>query len=105
MWVDQMRGRLYIADRSNAGIHIIDAVNNTYLGRVPGFIASSSGGLGNSGPNGVLVTPENILWAGDSDSTLQVVDLNRTLPQITQSILIGKSAPTSWRTIRSSASF
>jgi hypothetical protein len=92
MWVDQIRGRLYIADRSNAGIDIIDAVNSTYVGRIPGFIASSSGGLTNSGPNGVLVTPENILWAGDSDSTLQVVDLNHTPLQITQSILIGKSA-------------
>lgn len=92
MWVDQARGRLYIADRSNAGIDIIDAVNNTYLGRVPGFIASSVGGLANSGPNGVVVTPDNILWAGDSNSTLQVVDLNRTPPQIIKSILIGASA-------------
>src|SRR6266849_1808161 len=91
MWVDQVRGRLYIADRSNAGIDIIDAVNSTYVGRVPGFIARS-GALTNAGPNGVLVTPENILWAGDSDSTLQVVDLNRNPPQIIQSILIGSSA-------------
>src|SRR5438105_12544598 len=51
MWVDQIRGRLYIADRSNAGIDIIDAGNNTYLGRVPGFIANASGGLSNAGPN------------------------------------------------------
>jgi hypothetical protein len=92
MWVDQLRGRLYIADRSNAGIDIIDAVNSTYVGRIPGFIAKTAGGLGNAGPNGVLVTPDNHLWAGDSDSTLQVVDLNRTPPQITQSILIGQSA-------------
>jgi len=91
MWVDQVRGRLYIADRSNAGIDIIDAVNSTYVGRVPGFIARS-GALTNAGPNGVVVTPDNILWAGDSDSTLQVVDLNRTPPQIIQSILIGSSA-------------
>src|SRR5438876_551135 len=41
MWVVQIRGRLYIADRSNAGIDIIDAVNNTYISRVPGFIARS----------------------------------------------------------------
>src|SRR5436309_1460859 len=92
MWVDQIRGRLYIADRSNAGIDIIDAVTSTYLGRIPGFIARTSGGLANAGPNGVLVTPDNFLWAGDSDSTLQVVDLNRTPPMITQSILIGKTA-------------
>jgi len=92
MWVDQMRGRLYIADRSNAGIDIIDAVNSTFLGRIPGFIARTAGGLANAGPNGVLVTPDNFLWAGDSDSTLQVVDLNRNPPQITQSILIGSSA-------------
>src|SRR5437762_1002258 len=68
MWVDQIRGRLYIADRSNAGIDIIDAINDTFIGRVSGFIARS-GALANAGPNGVLVTPENILWAGDSDST------------------------------------
>src|ERR1700704_3425151 len=92
MWVDQIRGRLYIADRSNASIDIIDAVNSTYVGRVPGFIARTAGGLSNSGPNGVLVTPDNVLWAGDSDSTLQVVDLNRTPPVIVQSILIGKTA-------------
>jgi hypothetical protein len=92
MWVDQIRGRLYIADRSNAGIDIIDAVTSTYVGRIPGFIARTAGGLSNSGPNGVLVTPDNFLWAGDSDSTLQVVDLNHTPPQITQSILIGKTA-------------
>src|SRR5207248_1808898 len=36
MWVDQIRGRLYIADRSNAGVDIIDAVTSTYLGRIPG---------------------------------------------------------------------
>jgi hypothetical protein len=92
MWVDQIRGRLYIADRSNAGIDIIDAVNSTYVGRIPGFIARTAGGLSNAGPNGVLVTPDNFLWAGDSDSTLQVVDLNKTPPLITQSILIGKTA-------------
>jgi hypothetical protein len=38
LWVDQSKGRLYIADRSNAG------------------------------PNGVVVTPEKILWAGDSEA-------------------------------------
>src|SRR2546423_2314040 len=74
MWVDQIRGRLYIADRSNAGVDIIDAVTSTYLGRIPGFIARTAGRLSNSGPNGVLVTPDNFLWVGDRDSTLQVVD-------------------------------
>jgi hypothetical protein len=92
MWVDQIRGRLYIADRSNAGIDMIDALNNTYLGRIPGFLARTAGGISNAGPNGVIVTPDNMLFAGDSDSTLQVVDLNRTPPQITRSILIGKTS-------------
>src|SRR5437660_1191962 len=92
LWVDQTRGKLYVADRSNAGIDIIDAVANTYVGRVPGFISSSVGGITNAGPNGVVVTPENILWAGDSNSTLQVVDLNMNPPQIIKSILINSTA-------------
>src|SRR5207237_3592714 len=92
MWVDQSRGRRYSADRSNASVDIIDAVTSTYLGRIPGFIARTAGGLANAGRSGVVVTPDNFLWVGDSDSTLQVVDLNRTPLQITQSILIGKTA-------------
>jgi hypothetical protein len=59
---------------------------------LPVLTAQALEGSFGAGPNGGLVTPENILWAGDSDSTLQVVDLNRTPPQIIKSILIGKSA-------------
>src|SRR5713226_6926244 len=37
-WVDQLRGRLYLADRSNFGVDIFDAVNDLYVGRVTGFV-------------------------------------------------------------------
>jgi hypothetical protein len=91
LYVDQVRGRLYIADRSNQGIDIIDTTKDTFIGRIGGFIALSTGGTANAGPNGVLVTPENILWAGDSNSTVQVIDLNAASPQIIKSILLGST--------------
>src|SRR5207244_9187252 len=43
------------------------------------------------GPNGVLVTPDNHLWAGDGNSTVQVVDLNVDPPSIIRSISTGGS--------------
>jgi len=36
-WVDPGTERYYLADRSNAGVDIIDAENNFYVGRVPGM--------------------------------------------------------------------
>ena len=82
LWVDQARGRLYITDRTNQGIDIIDAVNDVYVGRIPGFLSS----------NGVLVTPDNKLWVGDSNSIVRVADLELNPPQIVQNIAIGVPA-------------
>src|SRR5437660_10172543 len=48
LWVDQARGRLYVADRNKAAVHIIDAVNDAYVEQVPGFV----GALGVSGGRG-----------------------------------------------------
>src|ERR1700687_2483743 len=62
-WADQGRGRVYLTDRSNFGIDIFDAVANVYVGRVPGFVGPT-GVVGTGGPDGVLVTPDNHLWAG-----------------------------------------
>ena len=78
-WVDPGTTRFYLADRSNFGIDIIDATNNLFVGRVTGFA-----GPGNAtpappngqGPNGVLVTPNKKVWAGDGNSTVQVADVD-----------------------------
>src|SRR5213594_2358022 len=84
LWVDEGTKRLYFADRSNSGIDIIDAENESFVGRVTGFV-----GANGAGPNGLLVTPDHKLWAGDGNSLTQVVDLNLNPPRIIQTINTG----------------
>jgi hypothetical protein len=62
-WVDPGTERYYLADRSNFGVDIIDAESNFYVGRVGGMVGPV--GPNGPGPNGVLVTRNRKLWAGD----------------------------------------
>jgi hypothetical protein len=77
-WVDPGTERLYFADRSNKGVDIIDAENDTFVGRVPGF-AGANGPHGR-GPDGVLVTPSRKAWVGDGNATVQVADVDPNSP-------------------------
>jgi len=85
-WVDRTTERYYVADRSNSGVDIIDAEHDAYVGRVGGMAGgfpttpTTGGGTATSngaGPNGVVVTPNGHLWAGDGNSTVQVADLGQ----------------------------
>jgi len=87
IWADEASKRVFFSDRSNFAVDIIDAATDTYAGRVTGFAGAAGGG----GPNGLLVTPDNKLWAGDGNSLVQVVDLNLNPPRIIQSINVGGS--------------
>ena len=87
LWADEGTKRMYFSDRSNSGIDIIDAEKDSYVGRVTGFVGAT--GANGAGPNGVLVTPDKKLWAGDGNSLVQVVDLNLNPPRIIQSISTG----------------
>ena len=91
LWVDQPSGRLFVTDRTNRAIDIIDAVNDVYVTRVTGFVGPTGapGVTNGPGPNGVLVTPDNIMWVGDGNSLLQEVDLNQSPPKITHTIRVG----------------
>jgi hypothetical protein len=78
-WVNPDRAEYYLADRSNAGIDILDTQHNTFKRRLPGFVGAVLNGMGNvnnavSGPDGVT-THGRWLYAGDGDSTLKVFDL------------------------------
>jgi len=80
-WVDPGTERYYMADRSNFGVDIIDAEQNEWVGRVTGMAGPNPSGGGTDttngpGPNGVLVTPNSKLWAGDGNSTVKVADVN-----------------------------
>jgi hypothetical protein len=84
-WTDPGTERTYIADRSNFGVDIIDAKFNLFVGRVAGMAGPLPSGGGTPttngpGPNGVLVTPGGILWAGDGNATTTVADVNPGSP-------------------------
>ena len=87
LWTDEASKRMYFADRSNFGIDVIDAENDAFVSRITGFVGAV--GVNGAGPNGVLVTPDHKLWAGDGNSLTQVVDLNMNPPRIIQSINTG----------------
>jgi len=72
-WVDPERAEYYLADRSNAGIDIIDTRHNMFKKTIGGFVGFT-GNNNTSGPDGV-VSHGKWLYAGDGDSTLKVIDL------------------------------
>lgn len=79
-WADS--GKFFFANRTpgpGGRIEVIDAVNDTLLGSIPGFVGNV--GSKQSGPNGVLALQRadgrTELWAGDGDSTVKVVDLDK----------------------------
>ena len=79
-WVNPDRAEYYLADRSNAGIDVINTQNLTFKRTIPGFVGAklnANGTVNNniSGPDGV-VSHGRWLYAGDGDSTLKVIDLN-----------------------------
>jgi len=83
-WVDHLRQRYYLADRSNAVIDVLDAKSATFIGSIDaGFagVAVVNGAVNNgqSGPNGV-VTGGHCLFATDSPSRVVSFDLNASFP-------------------------
>ena len=80
-WVNPDRAEYYLADRSNAGIDIIDTRHNTFKRRLGGFVGvvlNSAGTAVNnnvSGPDGVT-SHGRWVYAGDGNSTLKVFDLD-----------------------------
>ena len=80
-WVNPDRAEYYLADRSNAGIDVIDTQTLKFKRTIGGFVGVKLNGAGTavnnniSGPDGVT-SHGRWLYAGDGDSTLKVIDLN-----------------------------
>jgi len=80
-WVDSDRAEMYLADRSNGGVDIIDTKHNTFKKTIGGFVGIKLNSAGtavdsnHSGPDGVT-SHGKWLYAGDGDSTLKVIDLD-----------------------------
>jgi hypothetical protein len=84
-WVDQTTGRYFLAEASNSAVDIVDAENSRYLGRITGFHGvglpdDPCGPINGMGPSGVVVTPDNHLWADDAHGTVKVFDLVHSQP-------------------------
>src|ERR1700730_10529785 len=99
-WDDAVTERHYLADRSNSGVDIIDAENNVFVGRVAGMVGPNTSGGGTTttngpGPNGVVVTPNQRLWAGDGNSLAQVADVNPNSSTYLQ-LLVPGGISTAW---------
>src|ERR1700730_11628350 len=87
-WVDQDRARYYLADSGNASVDVFDAENNLFIGRISGFHGIPAaddpcGRIEGMGPSGVVVTPDNHLWADDAHGTVKVFELSAAQPPFT----------------------
>jgi hypothetical protein len=95
-WVNPTRSEYYLADRSNAGIDIINTNTLTFQRTIGGFVGVKLNAAGTavnnniSGPDGVT-SHGRWLYAGDGDSTLKVIDLSPSSAKnpIKQSISTG----------------
>jgi hypothetical protein len=92
-FVNPNRAEFYFADRSNAGVQVIDTERLIYKRKLGGFVGvklNSKGAVDNnhSGPDGV-VSHGRWLYAGDGDSTLKVFDLESSSAAAQQSISTG----------------
>jgi hypothetical protein len=78
LFADSVTEKVFVADRSNAGLDVLDAENNVFVGRIPGFAGNASTNTNGNGPNGVLTTNNKEVWAGDGNSALVVADIDPT---------------------------
>jgi len=118
-WVDASSRRYFLADRSNAGVDVVDTRTNQFVRRIQGdFAGADPRGNDFSGPNGVVVIHStdrdsdrsdsdrddrgarvNELWAGDGprvlkmsqapQSSVKVFDLNANPPALVATIATG----------------
>jgi hypothetical protein len=81
-FVDPSVHQFYLADRLTNGVDVIDTQTLQYLrtagaGLFAGFKPAGPGGPAtNAGPNGLVPVGNGIVFAGDGDSTLKVVNVN-----------------------------
>lgn len=74
-WVDQRTGTYYLADRSNAGLHVIDIERHKWVGLIPGF--EGADGANGVGPSSITEGRRRRLWVSDGNSMVRLVDQRR----------------------------
>jgi YVTN family beta-propeller protein len=89
---DPASGQVYLADSSNFGVDVWDN-SGQYVGLVggQGTFAGPAGAdhfdFSEVGPNGLALDGQGLLWAGDGDGSVKVID-TKTL-KVTQTIVTG----------------
>jgi hypothetical protein len=80
-WVDSVRHRYYLANRTSKAAYAVDTATNKIVGKfTPGF-AGFAGNNDTAGPDGVLTT-ETELWVGDYPSRVWALDPNTGTPVV-----------------------
>ncbi len=84
-WVDESTERYYLAEAGNASVDVFDARKESFLGRIGGFHGAPAaddpcGRIEGMGPSGIVVTPDEKLWATDAHGTVKVFDLAGAKP-------------------------
>ena len=77
-FIDPTANQYYLADRSNSGVSVVSTTSFAYVltagkGTMSGVKATPPN---TSGPNGVLPIGGGLVFAGDGNSTLKVVNVN-----------------------------
>jgi hypothetical protein len=81
-FVDPSVHQYYLADRTQNGVDVVDTGTLQLLsvagqGKFVGFKANGPGGPAtNAGPNGIVPVGGGIVFAGDGDSSMKVVNVN-----------------------------
>jgi len=82
--VENSTGQYFLADRANNAVDLVDAKTGTftattlstsstgYIGK--GVFAGNTSVRATSGPNGVLTDSAGLVWAGDGNSTIKVLN-------------------------------
>jgi hypothetical protein len=74
-WVENSTGRYFLADRTNNAVDLINAKTDTFIGAIgKGVFKGNTGSRTSSGPNGVLTDNAGLVWAGDGDSSIKVLN-------------------------------
>ncbi len=88
-WFDPATQKLYMADRNNGGVDIIDTKSEKVVGLAGGFVGINcpqpptlnclpAPPANSAGPNGVLTTTSpRQLWAGDGNGDIRVYSLDK----------------------------
>ena len=81
-WVENSAAKYFLADRANNAVDLINAKTDTFLGPIGksvfvGAVPAAScptGGNTCSGPDGVLTDSAGLVWVGDGNSTIKVLN-------------------------------